>query len=60
MHGSADGLTAASGTEDFAKGIKGDVSLKIWDGLYHEIHNEPEKQAVFEYTLNWINSKLKA
>lgn len=60
MHGSADGLTAASGTEEFAQGVKGDVSLKIWEGLYHEIHNEPEKQAVFEHTLNWINSKLKA
>lgn len=30
------------------------VTLKIWPGYFHEIHNEPEKEDVFNYTLAWI------
>jgi alpha-beta hydrolase superfamily lysophospholipase len=58
MHGSADQLTSHKGTEAFAQKADGDVTLKIWDGLYHEIHNEPEKQQVLEYMLQWIESKM--
>jgi hypothetical protein len=28
------------------------------DGFYHEIHNEPEKEQVYDYAINWIKSKL--
>lgn len=33
-------------------------TYKVWDGLYHELHNEPEKQEVFDYTLDWIKENL--
>lgn len=58
MHGSDDILTAPSGTEDFAKRVKGDVTFKKWEGLYHEIHNEPEKEKVMGEMLAWIQQKL--
>jgi len=32
--------------------------FKIWDGLYHEIHNEPEKQEVLAFLINWLNEKI--
>ena len=51
MHGTADKLTYPSGSADFDK-LAGetnkDVTLKLWDGMYHEIHNEPEKAQVFK------------
>lgn len=56
MHGAADGITAMSGTRDFAGRLQGDVTLKIWEGLFHEIHNEPEQQTVFDFTLDWLNN----
>jgi alpha-beta hydrolase superfamily lysophospholipase len=34
------------------------AELKIWDGGYHEIHNEPFKADVFAYLMKWINNKL--
>ena len=34
-------------------------TLKLWDGLYHEIHNEPEKAAVFKLMIEWIEKHLK-
>lgn len=58
MHGSKDGITSAAASSDFAKRVSGPVSCKIWDGLYHEIHNEPEQEAVFAYCWQWIQSLL--
>ena len=57
-HGTADKLTSPEGSKAFAAHTSGDVTLKLWEGLYHEIHNEPEKKEVFQYTLNWINKHL--
>jgi alpha-beta hydrolase superfamily lysophospholipase len=58
MHGLADRNTYPEGSRDFAE-IAGknnpDVTLKLWDGLYHEIHNEPEKEQVFEFMLQWLD-----
>lgn len=58
LHGGADGLTSPQATQEFAKKAKGDVTLKIWDGLYHEIHNEPEKADVLQGMYEWMQSKL--
>jgi len=62
MHGTDDKLTYPSGSEDFAKlatETNKDVTLKLWDGLYHEIHNEPEKAEVFKVMIEWIEKHLK-
>jgi len=62
MHGTADKLTYPSGSEDFARLAReagGDVTLKLWDGLYHEIHNEPEKAEVFQTMIAWLGWHLR-
>lgn len=61
MHGQADPITYPSGSMDFAKlaGEKNkDVTLKIWDGLYHEIHNEPQQAEVFKVMVEWLNKHV--
>jgi alpha-beta hydrolase superfamily lysophospholipase len=60
MHGEADKLGYAEGSRDLARMIKGDCTLKIWPGLVHEIHNEPEKQQVFEYLRQWLDNHINA
>ena len=61
MHGVADTVTYSQGSEDFsarvAKNNK-DVTLKLWDDLYHELHNEPQKQDVFRFMIDWLDSHL--
>lgn len=54
MHGTADRLTSAEGSREFAKNAGAHVELKIWDGFYHELHNEPEKNEVLDYEANWL------
>lgn len=54
MHGSADQLTSPKATQDFVRQAKGNITLKIWDGLWHEIHNEPEQLQVLLEIYKWI------
>lgn len=59
MHGRADRLTAWQGTQAFYDSVGAvDRTLKIYDGLYHEIHNEPEKDAVIGGMVHWIQKHL--
>jgi len=61
MHGAANKLTYPSGSEDFATMASennNDVTLKLWDGLYHEVHNEPEKAEVFKVMIKWMANRL--
>jgi acylglycerol lipase len=58
MHGGADRLTSAQASREFASQAGHLCTLKIWDGFYHEIHNEPEQRQVFAYLLEWLDGKL--
>ena len=61
MHGNADRIAYSSGSQDFAKLVSAagkDVTLKVWDGLYHEVHNEPEKEEVFQYMIAWLDKHV--
>ena len=55
MHGSADKLTSAQASQEFALRAGQIVTLRIWDGLYHEIHNEPEKTEVIQTIIDWLD-----
>jgi alpha-beta hydrolase superfamily lysophospholipase len=58
VHGSADLITSPHGSETFAQRAKGDITLKIWNDLYHETHNEPEKEEVLTFLVDWFNKHL--
>lgn len=55
MHGDADGLTDYDASRAFAGRNEG-VAFKSWPGLYHELHQEPERAAVFAYVLDWLET----
>jgi alpha-beta hydrolase superfamily lysophospholipase len=55
---SVDQLTDPKATIRFAENMRGNITLKVWEGFYHELHNEPEKKEVFAYTLNWLDQHL--
>jgi alpha-beta hydrolase superfamily lysophospholipase len=59
MHGEADKLTNIKGSKElYAKAASQDKTLKIWEGAYHEIFNETNRQEVIEMTTNWIKERL--
>ncbi len=59
LHGGADRLTLPEGSREFADRANRNCTLKIWEGLYHEVHNEPEQGEVLDYILSWVEERLK-
>jgi alpha-beta hydrolase superfamily lysophospholipase len=57
-HGTADLLAAAQASRDFAAQAGARATLKLWEGLYHETHNEPEKAEVLAYLIHWLDQHL--
>ena len=54
IHGSEDVLAYASGARELAALAPGVCTLQVYDGLFHEVHNEPEQEHVFADVLAWI------
>jgi alpha-beta hydrolase superfamily lysophospholipase len=58
MHGTADRVTSEPASREFAHRAESKVEFHPWVGLYHEIHNEPEKARVLETMVDWMNRSI--
>lgn len=58
MHGEKDGITSHDASRAFVERNPANTSFKNWHGLYHELHNEPEKEEVFDFVLSWLEERL--
>lgn len=58
MHGDEDGITSYEGSKDFVDRNPVNITLKIWPGFYHELHNEPEWEEVASFVTSWIEGVL--
>jgi acylglycerol lipase len=56
MHGLSDRLTSPKGTEEFAENASANTTVKFWPGLYHELHNEPERKEILEFEMDWLKN----
>ena len=55
FHGTADTVTPPGGSEWLAvHAPSADVTLRLYDGLYHETMKEPERDAVIADVADWI------
>ncbi|MBC8045897.1 MAG: lysophospholipase [Fimbriimonadaceae bacterium] len=59
MHGSGDKLTSHLASREFAAMRKDLITYKEFEGLYHELQHEFERQNIFDTILHWINEQLK-
>ena len=58
MHGSGDVMTASAGSELLYNTISSsDKELKIYDGLFHEIFNEPEAPEIYKEVIDWLDKR---
>jgi len=55
MQGSDDCIVDSALNRKFAEGLTGDVTFKLWPGMYHEIHNEFDKDQVLDFVVNWMD-----
>ncbi len=59
MQGSADRLVNPSGAKQFGAQAKGEFTFKLFEGWYHELHNEVEKEAVLKEMVTWVEQQLQ-
>jgi alpha-beta hydrolase superfamily lysophospholipase len=61
LHGDADTMASPEGSRFlFEHAGSADKALEIFPGLYHEIFNEPERDALFGDVLEWCDNRLPA
>jgi len=61
LHGGADPLTLPSSARVIQeRSGSPDTTVKIYDGLYHELHNEPEHDRVLADVTAWLEAHLNS
>jgi lysophospholipase len=61
LYGTADGLCPPRGSVMLAERIgSDDKRVKAYDGLFHEILNEPERQQVLDDMADWLDARFPA
>ena len=61
LHGTADGATKPSGSQRFydTAGSR-DKTLKLYEGHFHDLLNDVDKQVVMADILGWIAARVPA
>jgi len=54
------GVTAVAGSKTLHQSVgSDDKKIIVYDGLYHEIFNEPERVAVMTDMRDWLDAQLR-
>ncbi|MEL6590015.1 MAG: lysophospholipase [Bacteroidota bacterium] len=59
LHGTEDGLTNPEGSKQlYARAGVEDKQLRLFEGWYHELHNEPDGASVIQEIISWIEHRV--
>lgn len=58
MHGTDDPLTSYQASMIFAQNSGQLATFKGWDGMYHDLLNNDDSNAIFQYVMNWISNHI--
>ena len=56
MHGTEDNISSCKASQEFASKGNGHVTLKLWDGYFHEVHNDLGKEKVLSAMIDWLDA----
>ncbi len=60
LHGTGDKLTEPDGSRElYQRANSRDKTLKLYEGFYHEVLNEPEKEQVLNDVVQWLNERAE-
>ncbi|AOW91630.1 hydrolase [Rhodococcus sp. WMMA185] len=60
QHGREDGLVSVHGTEMIAEYAGSeDLTVDIYENLYHEVFNEPENEKVLDDLVEWLRPRVQ-
>jgi acylglycerol lipase len=56
FHGTADRLAAVEGSKRlYSRASSADKTLRLCEGLFHEVFNEPERETLLDELVKWLN-----
>ncbi len=59
LHGGADPIISPEASKMIYENVSSeDKTIKLFEGLYHEIMNEPEKDEVLDFISDWIEKHI--
>lgn len=59
VQGSGDHIVSPQATAALAEAVPaGVVTYKVWEGFYHETHNEPEKEQALDCITRWLLQQI--
>lgn len=59
MHGTDDSLTSHEASKKFAQSAGPHVKLRLWEGGYHELHHDLERDRVLKEVIQWMDEQLE-
>jgi alpha-beta hydrolase superfamily lysophospholipase len=58
MHGNDDELTSCDASREFVRNASEKTTYVEWEGGFHELHNDIDKEKVFKTILGWLNKYI--
>lgn len=55
MHGSEDNITCCNASRKFVQNASSKTTFVEWENCYHELHNDLDKQDVFNTLKKWLD-----
>lgn len=55
FHGTSDKLTSYKASEEFSKKVVAPIQFELFEGAYHEIHNDLDRDKLFKLISTWLN-----
>jgi alpha-beta hydrolase superfamily lysophospholipase len=59
LHGGDDRLAPPASAQVFYSAVRSaDKTLKVYEGLYHDLYNEPERDQVLSDVIDWLEARV--
>lgn len=58
LHGSGDKITSHTASNEFHENNPSTIDFKLFDELFHELHNADEKEEVMDYIWQWLKTNI--
>ena len=58
LHGTGDKIISYKASKEFVENTNGTSTLKLFEGAYHELHNDLCRDEMFKVVIDWIEAQL--
>jgi len=60
MHGTEDAVTSFAASRELAETLRGQCEFVAWEGGWHELHHDVDREEVLERIVGWIVDRIRS